>query len=298
MAKGDAADDYTNAVKRLMELADEVAAERSQEEVLDAVAEVRVAIARAYRGRRTRSEGAGGARGRILAHLMRHLGDWVSSDELAAVSGIGEWARRIRELRFEQGYEIEEGGGRYRILAEAPNLARRDRWRTVTSSRNRDGAAVDRVQALLEALVGETLTLEELNRVAHGKDGAELARQIRNRELLPIESSADAPDLGPGDHRLASQRENDRLHPAERLFAEDLRRQVFTRDRFICQVCRIGRTASNVPPNVVFYLVVRHLDASPDDVADLSADRLTNLMRLATSCNRCITRGYGFDPGG
>ncbi|GAA3947515.1 hypothetical protein [Actinoplanes auranticolor] len=287
MVDGDPADDFRAAVERLGGLADEVAAERSQEAVLDAVAELRVAIARAYRGRRPRSDSGGGARKRILAHLMRHRGEWVGSDELAAVSGIGEWARRVRELRGELGYEIEEGGGRYRLMSEDPDTARRVRFKTVTDVRNAGGSAVKRVQTLLETLVGQAVSAEELNRVARDKDGAGVARQIRGRELLPIETSADAPDLNPGDHRLVSVREADRLHPSQRLFPEDLRRQVFSRDRFTCRSCRVGRLSSKLPQDQVFYLVVRHLDATPDAVAELSADRLTSVARLATSCNRC-----------
>jgi hypothetical protein len=288
---GDPADEFRTAVERLAELADEVAAERAQEAVLDAVADLRVAIARAYRGRRPRSDSGGGARNRILAHLIKHRGEWVGSDELAAVSGIGEWARRVRELRGELGYEIEEGGGRYRLTSEEPDTARRDRFKTVTNLRNADGSAAERVQALLETLVGQAVTAEELNRVAHGKDGVGVARQVRSRELLPIETSADAPDLNPGDHRLVSMREVDRLHPSQSLFPEDLRKQVFSRDRYTCRSCRLGRLSSKMPRDQVFYLVVRHLDAAPDALAELSADRLTSLARLATSCNRCAAAG-------
>ncbi len=289
MTRLDPADEYRSAVERLLELADDVTRERSQREVLDAIADVRVAVARAYHGRRPQSTGTGGARNRILTYLQRHLGEWVTNDEIAAVSGIGEWARRIRELRLEQGYEIEEGGGRYRLTAEAPNFIRRDRWRTVTELRNAGGDAVDRVQELFETFIGEALTLEEIDRVAHGKDGARLARKLREAQLLPVETSADAPDLGAGEHRLVSAYERDRLHPSQVMFGEDLRRQVFGRDRFTCwtcSTCRSGRSADGV-----FYLVVRHLDASPEALPGLPVERVHDLGRLATSCNRCAGRG-------
>ena len=43
---------------------------------------------------------------RILAYLQAHLGEVVSGEELRAAGGfIGEWARRVRELDVEQGYE-------------------------------------------------------------------------------------------------------------------------------------------------------------------------------------------------
>lgn len=70
------------------------------------------------RGVRRRAFGAprpaGSARSRISALLVRRVGEWVTGDELAAVAGISEWARRIRELR-ESGYLISESGGSYRL---------------------------------------------------------------------------------------------------------------------------------------------------------------------------------------
>ncbi|MEU7949790.1 hypothetical protein AB0B62_01255 [Micromonospora chalcea] len=287
MTRADPADDFRAAVAQLAALADEVAAERSQEEVLEALTDLRVAVTRAYRGRRPRSE-FGGARGRILRHLTKHLGEWVGSDEIAAVSGIGEWARRIRELRWEDGYEIEEGRGRYRLLAESPDLARQARFRTVTSIREMKGPVDERVLALLRSLVRTAVTADELDRVARGKTGATVARQIRNRDLLPIETDADAPDLRAGEHRLVSMREADLLHPSQRLFPEDLRRQVFLRDKFTCRTCRRGHPGADAPADEVFYLEVCHLDAAPDAVVELSADRVGRLARLAASCNECM----------
>ena len=47
------------------------------------------------------------ARGRLRSHFLDHLGQVFSSDELRAVAGnISEWARRVRELRSEEGYQI------------------------------------------------------------------------------------------------------------------------------------------------------------------------------------------------
>jgi biotin operon repressor len=281
---------YRAAAQRLVDLSDDVSAERSYDAVADALADMRVAVARVYGARRRQVDGVGGARQRILRYLMAHRGEWVSSAELAAVSEIGEWARRIRELRVEQGYDVEEGGGRYRLLSETPDAERRDRYKTVTRLRGSDEPAADRIRELFEELVGKAVTADELDRVAHGRGGAGIARELRDHELLPIESSADAPDLGTGEHRLVSAREVDRLHPSQRLFPEDLRRQVFTRDRYTCRSCRRRRDSVN-PRDDVFYLVVRHLDATPDTVAGLPGDDLRRLSRLAASCNRCYAAG-------
>jgi hypothetical protein len=51
--------------------------------------------------------GANGARGKLRVHFLNNLGKVMNSDELRTVSGeISEWARRIRELRDEEGFQI------------------------------------------------------------------------------------------------------------------------------------------------------------------------------------------------
>jgi len=48
-----------------------------------------------------------GARAKLRAHFLANLGRVMDSNELRAVAGnINEWARRVRELRTEEGYLI------------------------------------------------------------------------------------------------------------------------------------------------------------------------------------------------
>lgn len=47
------------------------------------------------------------ARAKLRAHFLENLGRVMGSDELRGVAGdITEWARRVRELRNEEGYQI------------------------------------------------------------------------------------------------------------------------------------------------------------------------------------------------
>ena len=49
----------------------------------------------------------GGARGKLRAHFLKNVGRIMNSDELrAVVDNQSEWARRVRELRTEEGYLI------------------------------------------------------------------------------------------------------------------------------------------------------------------------------------------------
>lgn len=49
----------------------------------------------------------GGARGKLRAYFLANIGHVMDSDELRAVAdNQSEWARRVRELRTEEGYLI------------------------------------------------------------------------------------------------------------------------------------------------------------------------------------------------
>jgi hypothetical protein len=47
-----------------------------------------------------------GSRSKLRAHFLENIGRVMSSDELREVAGTSEWARRVRELRDEEGYQI------------------------------------------------------------------------------------------------------------------------------------------------------------------------------------------------
>jgi HNH endonuclease len=48
-----------------------------------------------------------GARAKLRAHFLLNVGRVMDSEELRSVSGeISEWARRVRELRDEEGFQI------------------------------------------------------------------------------------------------------------------------------------------------------------------------------------------------
>lgn len=49
-----------------------------------------------------------GARAKLREHFLGNIGRIMDSDELREVAGgITEWARRVRELRTEEGYQIQ-----------------------------------------------------------------------------------------------------------------------------------------------------------------------------------------------
>ena len=47
------------------------------------------------------------ARDKLREYFLKNIGQVLNSDELRGVAGISEWARRVRELRTQEGYKIQ-----------------------------------------------------------------------------------------------------------------------------------------------------------------------------------------------
>src|SRR5262249_26096 len=151
---------------------------------------------------------------RILSYLIRHVGQPVSGEELAVVSGIQEWARRVRELRVEQGYDITElGGSLYRLERTQPDANRAERWRLKNEIRRLPGCGKSRIERLLTALVGEIVARDDLDYVARIKEGVRRVRELRDEQGWPVDSHIDDPTLRSGEYRLLSVDEADRRDP-------------------------------------------------------------------------------------
>lgn len=72
-----------------------------------------------------------GARSKLREYFLLNIGNILESDDLRAISGnISEWARRVRELRNEEGYQIlthndrsDLKPGQYLLLESKPRPA-------------------------------------------------------------------------------------------------------------------------------------------------------------------------------
>ena len=279
--------EYAQAVASLSALAPAVAAQVDPESVFEALTVLELTIIRAYGGKRPRARPGTGGKPRILAYLQQRSGEWVYGEELAAVSGIGEWARRVRELRVEDGYPIQEQGGRYRLDSVGPEEQKASRWKLLNETRRRPGAARDRVLELFKMMVGDIVTRDDLDYVARIKEGSRRARELRDELGWPIESHVDARDLKPGQYRLVSVAAEDRRDVRQRLYADDLRHKVFERDGYTCQCCGRDRQLAGLAGDSRFYLEVHHLQAVAEELNALPTDRLNDLENLVTYCHGC-----------
>lgn len=284
MAKG--ADRLRRAARQLEEIAvraDVGAADRGE---LDAVVAEVVGAQRQLFGPRPRAQRGEGGRQKVLAYLRAHVGQEVSGEELAAASGIHEWARRLRELRVEQGFDITEvGDSVYRMESIEPDQERAGRWSVANSIRRRNGSAMERIQMFLETFESKVVSREQIDYVAKIKEGSRRVRELRDEHGWPINSHIDEPGLRPGEYRLVSADLADRRDPLQRLYSEGLRERVFSRDNYTCQKCGRNREIALAAGDTRFYLEIHHVTAVAEELDALPAEELNRQDNLLTLCH-------------
>ncbi len=220
------------------------------------------------------------ARDRILGYFRRYPFTVIHGDELMVVSGIQEWARRIRELRREYGWAIASGvtlqemsqeedvqienvvleslrPEEYILLDDVQDRDAALRWRIANDIRKRKTSIRQKIIDFLRENVGRPVTGEELRYLAN--DATEWARRVRElrTELgWPIATKhTGRPDLGVGVYLL----EQDRQSPAhDRNIPDPIRRAVLVRDNYRCTSC--GWSHEQWNPSDPRHLELHHVE--------------------------------------
>ncbi|WP_406048232.1 HNH endonuclease [Kribbella sp. NBC_00889] len=227
--------------------------------------------------------GLGSGQARILTYLRSRVGEHVRMEELRGVSAIGEWARRVRELRVEQGWPIatqtqrpDLGPGIYVLEVDEPNEQIAADWRLAKRMRNLkrpDGQAYsgkDRGLEYLRELSPRAADADQLHYVMKIKSYARRLREL-DEEGWQIISNIDDPTLAPGSYRLASL---ERRPPRARQ-AIKLRYQILDRDNRQCRSCGATPERDRVP------LQIHHkLPVSQGGTNDTE-----NLITLCANCH-------------
>lgn len=211
-----------------------------------------------------------GARKRILEYFLeKGVGTPVSGQELRRISGIQEWARRVRELRVEEGWDIRHGGVNYQLMSPVPDRAVAEAWKTANSIRREKGlSAREKILKYLQANVGQTVTSEMLNYVSGIQEHGRRVRELRTELGYAISTQIDRPELKPGEYVLESVQPT--LDVNERRVTEELRRQVFEREGYECAIC--GKSAG---PGVL--LTAHHLVPKIEGGSDTDPENFVTL---------------------
>jgi hypothetical protein len=204
-------------------------------------------------------EDASSARDRILYYFRKYPRIVINGDELMVVSGIQEYARRLRELRVQFGWSIINGitakemaaenefpienvevsqmkPDDYLLLSENEDREAAHRWHIANGIRKRKDSVTLKLLEYLKQNVGKPVTGEELRYIAKGKtEWARRSRELRTDFGWPVETrNTGRPDLPVGSYVLESLRqspEHDRKIP------DPVRGSVLRRDKYKCVKC-------------------------------------------------------------
>jgi len=186
--------------------------------------------------------GAKAARERILTYLKLFVGEAIDGEELQVVSGIQEFARRVRELRVQYGYNISTGvsserlkPNQYVLESATPDGQAAEKWQTANSVRRGHGGAKDRILAFLKENVGRPVTGEQLAYVAKTRETGRRIRELRTElGYRVVTRFTGRPDLPGGVYVLESL---DQLPVHDRRIPPDVYDGVLRRDNNRCRKC-------------------------------------------------------------
>ncbi len=250
-------------------------------------------------------EFASSARSRILHYFREHPGIIIHGDELLVVSGIQEYARRVRELRVQFGWAIASGiticemlqdeaedvpdslramrPNDYILLNATEDRDAAHRWYVANTIRKQHGSVRDKILQYLQANIGREVTNEELRYVAGNKtEWARRVRELRTEHGWPITTkTAGRPELGVGIYILQADRqspEHDRRIP------DDIRRKALRRDGYTCREC--GWTHAEWNPSDPRHLELHHIKHHVKGGKNVEG----NLKTLCTICHDIVHR--------
>ncbi|MCQ9471642.1 HNH endonuclease [Pseudomonas alliivorans] len=242
------------------------------------------------------------ARDRIIFYLKAYPRVIIKGDELMVVAGIGEWARRVRELRVEQGWSIITGVTAdemikagdlnlhglgcgslmvddYLLLDERQDRDAAFRWNSANTIRKKKIGVKEKLLEFLKLNVMRAVTGEELRYVADGStEWARRIRELRTEEGWSISTrTTGRPDLPIGVYLLEDLNQ---IPPHDRRIPDDVRGEVLARDNYSCCSCGWSHSIWNRsdPRHLQLHHVVHHARGGQNSV--------DNLVTLCTRCHQ------------
>ena len=239
------------------------------------------------------------ARDRLLFYFLTYPKTVLNERELALVAGISEWARRVRELRVQFGWDIISGltvrqmakedemsvvgasvetlgANDYLLMNERQDVEAAHRWNIANDIRKGPGGSRDKILKYLRSNVGKVVTGEELSYVAKSSEWARRTRELRTEDGWPIATKMSGnPSLPIGTYVLELDRQ---APPHDRHISEPIRREALRRDGYSCRSCGWSHKLWNSadPRFLELHHVIHHARGGSNE-----------LDNLVTYCNVC-----------
>lgn len=246
---------------------------------------------------------------RIIAYLRKYPQKMILGDELMVVAGISEYARRIRELRVEEGWQIlsgkilkqirDEEGLEFRnvllnqeLKPDSYMLVRGDqdrdaafRWKRANKIRKSNASIKKKILAYFKENVGKQVSGEELKYLANNKsEWARRVRELRTEDGWPVKTKITGlPELSIGIYVFEEDRQ---APPHDRKIPDTIRVIVLGRDEYECKNC-FWTYKKATPADPRGLLELHHIDHH----ANRGANTPENLITLCNVCHDDVHRG-------
>ena len=246
------------------------------------------------------------ARDRIIAYLRRYPRTVIDGDELMVVSGIGEWARRVRELRVQFGWWIYSGvtfadmaedqpddaanlkemlgvdptkikPDQYVLMRAEQDRQAAHRWNVLNEVRRKKASVKDKIIEYFRKNVTQEITGEELKYLAKDKkEWARRVRELRTEEGWPIVTkNSGRDDLPVGVYVLEEDRQT---YEHDRAIPDPVRVAVLQRDGFKCVEC--GWNRAMLSPDDPRKMLELHHKRHHKDKGENTVDNLITLCNV------------------